>query len=200
VRGLFVTGTDTGVGKTVLSAALLLRYPEACYWKPIQTGADDDTAEVRRLSGGQVLDEGVRLRDPVSPHLAARRAGTVIDLDAVAARDFTTPVIIEGAGGVLVPVNESQTMADFMVRLGLPVVVAARTTLGTINHTLLTLEALRARAIRIIGVVMIGEADADNRAAIERQGPVIAEMPRFDPLTPEYLRKWAHTLPPDLIP
>ena len=80
MRGFFVTGTDTGVGKTVLSAALMLRYPDACYWKPIQTGPDDDTAEVRRLSGGRVLDEGIRLPDPVSPHLAARRAGMTIEL------------------------------------------------------------------------------------------------------------------------
>jgi dethiobiotin synthetase len=74
VRGVFVTGTDTGVGKTVLSAALMLRYPDATYWKPIQTGSDDDTAEVRRLSRGRVIDQGIRLPDPVSPHLAAQRA------------------------------------------------------------------------------------------------------------------------------
>lgn len=197
MRGLFVTGTDTGVGKTVLSAALMLRYPDACYWKPIQTGPDSDTAEVRRLSGGRVLDEGIRLPDPVSPHLAARRAGITIELPS---RDGDGAVyIVEGAGGVLVPVNDSQTMADLMVRLGLPVVVAARTTLGTINHTLLTLEALRARSCRIGGVVMIGDANADNRAAIERHGKVIAEMPRFDPLTPESLRMWAERLPEDLI-
>jgi dethiobiotin synthase len=191
VRGFFVTGTDTGVGKTVLSAALMLRNPGACYWKPIQTGPDDDTAEVRRLSGGQVLDEGVRLPDPVSPHLAARRAGITIGLDALVGRVFTTPVIAEGAGGVLVPVNDSQTMADLMVLLGLPVIVAARSTLGTINHTLLTVEALRARALRVAGVVMIGDHNAENRAAIERHCRVIAEMPWFDPLTPEGLRQWA---------
>jgi dethiobiotin synthase len=199
VRGLFVTGTDTGVGKTVLSAALLLRYPNACYWKPIQTGPDDDTAEVRRLSGGRVLDEGIRLPDPVSPHLAARRAGMTI---ALPRRDSDGAVyIVEGAGGVLVPVNDTQTMADLMVLLGLPVIVAARTTLGTINHTLLTLEALRARSLKIAGVVMIGDTNPDNRAAIEQYGcvTVLAEMPRFDPLTPEILKRWAENLPKDLI-
>jgi dethiobiotin synthetase len=201
VSGLFVTGTDTGVGKTVLSAALMLRYPSACYWKPIQTGPDDDTAEVRRLSGGRALEEGLRLSDPVSPHLAARRAGTVIDLETLVGRVSKAPVIVEGAGGVLVPVNDSQNMADLMILLGLPVVVATRTTLGTINHTLLTLEALRARCLKIAGVVMIGDANPDNRAAIERYGcaRVLAEMPRFDPLTPECLRSWAESLPKDLI-
>jgi dethiobiotin synthase len=205
VRGLFVTGTDTNVGKTVLSAALMLRYPEACYWKPIQTGTiedtGDDTGEVRRLSGGQVITEGIRLPDPASPHLAAQRVEMTIDLDPLAKHVSATPVIVEGAGGVLVPVNDSQTMADLMVMLGLPVIVAARSTLGTINHTLLTLEALRARALRIAGVVMIGDGNAGNRAAIEHYGnvAVVGEMPYFDPLTRESLRAWSQMLPKDLM-
>jgi dethiobiotin synthase len=201
VRGLFVTGTDTGVGKTVLSAALMLRYPEARYWKPIQTGPDDDTAEVRRLSGGQVISEGIRLPDPVSPHLAAQRVEMTIDVDPLARQVSATSVIVEGAGGVLVPVNDSQTMADLMVMLGLPVIVAARSTLGTINHTLLTIEALRARALQIAGIVMIGDGDTDNRSAIEHYGnvTVVGEMPWFDPLASESLRAWAQTLPKDLL-
>jgi dethiobiotin synthase len=196
VRGLFVTGTDTNVGKTVLSAALMVRYPQACYWKPIQTGLDDDTREVGRLSGGEVWDEGIRHPDPVSPHLAHKR----IDLRSILPSRGGT-YIVEGAGGVLVPVNESETMADLMVLLGLPVILAARTTLGTINHTVLTLEALRARSLTIAGVVMIGDPNSDNSAAIEKYGrvKVIAEMPRFDPLTPESLRTWADKLPKDLI-
>ncbi|MGH9648031.1 MAG: dethiobiotin synthase, partial [Bryobacteraceae bacterium] len=195
-------GTYTGVGKTVLSAALMLRYPDATYWKPIQTGSEEDTAEVRRLSGGPVIDAGIRLPDPVSPHLAAQRVKITIDLDPLVSQVRTMPVIVEGAGGVLVPLNDSQTMADLMVLLGLPVIVAARSTLGTINHTLLTIEALRARALRVAGVVMIGDGDADNRAAIEHYGnvSVIAEMPRFDPLTRETLRPWVETLPTGLIP
>lgn len=199
MRGLFVTGTDTGVGKTVLSAALMLRYPEARYWKPIQTGPDDDSTEVGRLSGGQVLDKGIRLPDPVSPHLAARLAGMTIEIPSRATDGAV--YIVEGAGGVLVPLNDTQTMVDLMARFGLPVVVAARTSLGTINHTLLTVEVLRARGLRVAGVAMIGTGNADNRAAIEHYGnvAVIAEMPHFDPLTPEALRRWADTLPKDLI-
>ena len=199
MRGLFVTGTDTGVGKTVLSAALMLRYPEARYWKPIQTGPDDDSTEVGRLSGGQVLDEGIRLPDPVSPHLAARLAGMTIEIPSRATDGAV--YIVEGAGGVLVPLNDTQTMVDLMARFGLPVVVAARTSLGTINHTLLTVEVLRARGLQVAGVAMIGTGNADNRAAIEHYGnvAVIAEMPHFDPLTPEVLRRWADTLPKDLI-
>jgi dethiobiotin synthetase len=202
MHGLFVTGTDTGVGKTVVSAALLLRYP-ARYWKPIQTGieVDNDTAEIRRLTGlTHDRDEGVRLPNPVSPHLAAKLAGIQIDLETLTDWRSDEAWIVEGAGGVLVPVNETQTMAHLMVRLGLPVVLVARTTLGTINHTLLTIEALRTRSLQLAGVVMVGEPNADNRAAIERYGKaaVLGEMPRFDPLTPARLSEWARTsLDPD---
>ncbi len=202
-RGFFVTGTDTGVGKTVVSAALVIRLRPVApirYWKPIQTGIeeDDDTATVTRLAAcrpAELLRGGIRLPRPVSPHLAARLNGTVIDLppleDAFAAE--AGPVVVEGAGGVLVPVNDIQFIVDLMARLDLPVVVAARSTLGTVNHTLLTLEALRRRSLRVAGVVMVGPPNTDNREAIERYGDamVIGEMPRFDPLTPEALATWA---------
>lgn len=201
MRGVFVTGTDTGIGKTVLCAALLRRYSGARYWKPVQTGieADDDTAEVRRLSGGPVRDQGVRLRNAVSPHLAAERAGIRIELDHLTEWTLNASEqdrwVVEGAGGVLVPLNESHTMAHLMLRLALPVVLAARATLGTINHTLLSLEAMRARLLHVAGVVMIGEPNRDNRAAIERYGKVavLGEMPRFEPLAPGSLAAWAES-------
>jgi dethiobiotin synthase len=187
VRGLFVTGTDTGVGKTAVSAALMVRYRGARYWKPIQTGPENDTAEVLRLSSSPAAAaylHGVRLVDPVSPHLAARRAGTRIDLPFLTAevKKSAESWIVEGAGGVLVPINESDLMVHLMERLGLPVVVVARTTLGTINHTLLTIEAVRARRLVVAGVVMVGEPNPDNRAAIEQYGnvAVLGEMPLFN--------------------
>jgi dethiobiotin synthetase len=205
LRGLFVTGTDTGVGKTVVAAALLHRYRAEVrlrYWKPIQTGIeqDDDTAEVGRLGRCEptdVLSSGVRLPRPVSPHLAARLSACTICLqplvDSLFAEASSSCWIVEGAGGTLVPVNDSETIADLMVRLGLPVVVVAKTTLGTINHTLLTLEALRRRALCVAGVVMVGDRNAENRSAIERYGDVVVlgEMPYFDPLTAGQLAQWA---------
>ena len=205
LRGLFVTGTDTGVGKTVASAALLHRYRGQLplrYWKPIQTGIeqDDDTAEVARLAAcapDEILAAGVRLERPVSPHLAARLSGRPIDIEALIARVRAEPDssrwIVEGAGGALVPVDDAANMADLMARLGLPVVVVARTALGTINHTLLTLEALRRRAIQTAGVIMIGVPNPDNREAIERYGHVrvLGEMPPIEPLTSEHLATWA---------
>ena len=205
LRGLFVTGTDTNVGKTVVAAALVHRYRPLIplrYWKPIQTGieSDDDTAEVRRLTGcgaNDVLSSGVRLPHPVSPHLAAKLSGRSIRLqpliESVHAEQGPERWIVEGAGGALVPINESEVMIDLMGQLALPIVVAARTALGTINHTLLTLEALRSRSLQVAGVVMVGPREPENRAAVEYYGrvTVLAEMPRFDPLNNEELAAWS---------
>jgi dethiobiotin synthase len=212
LRGLFITGTDTGVGKTVVSAALIHRYRAQAllrYWKPIQTGIehDDDTAEVQRLANcrpDEVFTSGVRLRQPVSPHLAATLSGTTIALEplneSVRSQPPSNRWIVEGAGGVLVPINGFETMVDLMTVLGLPVVVVTRTSLGTINHTLLTLEAVRRRTIRVAGVVMVGPPHPDNRAAIERYGEVavLGEMPCFGSLESAQLASWAATeLDPD---
>jgi dethiobiotin synthase len=210
-RGLFVTGTDTGVGKTVVAASLLHRYRQGRrlrYWKPIQTGieSDDDTAEVARLAECDVRElfrHGVRLQRPLSPHLAARLSGCTIDVDvlleAFLRESSDVYWIVEGAGGVLVPLNERETMADLMVRLGLPVVIAARTALGTINQTLLTLESLRRRTLEVAGVVMVGHPDTDTCEAIEHYGgvTVLGQMPMFTPLTCAALRTWTPQLDPE---
>jgi dethiobiotin synthetase len=208
MKGIFITGTDTGIGKTVAAAALMCRYRKAVplrYWKPIQTGieSDDDTQTVRHLAGcteQEIFAQGIRLPKPVSPHLAARWAGTRIDLAALAALrdDDDSSWIVEGAGGLLVPVNESETMADWIGLIGLPVLVVARSGLGTINHALLTLEALRSRGLRIAGVLLNGEPNADNRAAIEHYGrvPVIGELPVMEPLSHVMLTASARRLDP----
>ncbi len=178
------------------------RPPPLRYWKPIQTGIeqDDDTSDVRRLGvcgPDEILDTGVRLRRPLSPHLAARLSGQPIDLrgliDSVRQQAGASRWIVEGAGGALVPVTDSALMVDAMVALGLPVLIVSRTGLGTINHTLLTLEALRARSLIVAGVLMVGQPDAENRDAIETYGrvPVVGELPPIDPLTPEGLSAWA---------
>lgn len=205
LRGIFITGTDTDVGKTVVAAACLHRYRGQArlrYWKPIQTGIerDDDTATVRRLGeceDVEVFDQGVRLPRPLSPHLAARLAGEEIELEPLArlgaAQRGSAGLVVEGAGGALAPINDSQLMVDLIASLALPAVVVARSGLGTINHTLLTLEALRRRSLRVAGVVMVGEVNKENRAAIEHYGlaPVLGEAPRFTPLTAENLKRWA---------
>ena len=205
MRGLFISGTGTNVGKTVVAAALLHRFRSTvplCYWKPIQTGIEksDDSATVRSLGNcedSEVFNGGIRLRGNLSPHLAARLAGEEIDLDRLA-RMAETPHhalrwIVEGAGGALVPINGRQMMADLMEKLELAVLVAALSTLGTINHTLMTVETLRRRSLRVAGVVMVGNPNKENREAIERFGKVdvLGELPHFPSLTAENLAAWA---------
>jgi dethiobiotin synthetase len=178
MKGFFVTGTDTNVGKTVLSA-LLVAALDAVYWKPIQTGAADSTDRsfVRLWAAPQeeqLLPECYCFDAPVSPHLAAREAGARIALNSI--RLPPAPAgrlwIVEGAGGAMVPLNERDLMLDLMRHLRLPVVVAARTSLGTINHSLLTLSALRSAQIEVRGVVLIGEENLENCRAIEHYGGV----------------------------
>jgi len=175
-----------------------------CYWKPIQTGIeqDDDTATVAslaRCAPAELLADGVRLQRPLSPHLSARLSGRRIELgpleDTFTAAREGAQFVVEGAGGVLVPVNDIQMMIDLMSRLDLPVLIASRSTLGTINHTLLTIEALRRRSLTVAGVVMVGPPNAENRKAIEQYGGVhvAGEMPLFDPLTADSLADWAQS-------
>ena len=184
-KHFFVTGTDTGVGKTVLSAVLCAGL-DAWYWKPVQTGTAEgsDRATVMRLAGigaERTLEETYSFVPPVSPHLAAHWAGVEIDL----ARFRVPPevggqwLIVEGAGGLLVPLNARQFMLDLIVRLHMPVIFAARSGLGTINHTLLSLAALHSADVPVHGVVLIGEPNKDNRATIERYGHtrVLGEIP-----------------------
>lgn len=170
-----VTGTDTGIGKTVFSAALTLAM-KAHYWKPIQSGLEDgaDRDEVLRLSGmpaDYALPEAYRLHTPCSPHRAAEIDGVQIDLSRLTLPSHR-PLVIEGAGGALVPVTRDVTYADVFARWGLPVIVVARTTLGTINHSLLTFEALRSRGIAIHGVAFVGYPNEDSEATIAAMGKV----------------------------
>nr|HEV7954648.1 dethiobiotin synthase [Candidatus Acidoferrales bacterium] len=179
----FITGTDTGVGKTVLSAMLCAAL-DASYWKPIQTGTEVDSdsrsvAELVGLAPEKILPEAYQFAPAVSPHLAARLAGVRIDLAKIKLPASDAPLIVEGAGGVLVPINERELMTDLMRLLGLPVLLAARSSLGTINHTTLSLAALRNAGVEVAGVVMIGAPNVENRAAIEEYGKVrvMGEIP-----------------------
>ncbi|MGB9068956.1 MAG: dethiobiotin synthase [Candidatus Acidiferrales bacterium] len=187
----FITGTDTGVGKTVVSA-LLCAALDAHYWKPIQTGTREgtDSRTVARMAErprATIHPEAYRFAPPVSPHLAAQRAGVRIDFDKLRlpAIGVKENLIVEGAGGSLVPINDAQLMTDLMKHFGLPVLLVARTTLGTINHTLLSLAALRAARLNVGGVIMAGKPDSDNRQAIEHYGrtKVVGVVPVLTKLT-----------------
>ncbi|MBJ7441702.1 MAG: ATP-dependent dethiobiotin synthetase BioD [Sphingopyxis sp.] len=183
-----VTGTDTGIGKTIFAAALA-GATGAPYWKPIQSGLEDETDSevVARLGNVAILPESYRLNTPASPHLAAEIDGVTIDVAAL-----TPPpgdLIIEGAGGALVPVTRTTLYADLFARWQIPVIVCARTALGTINHSLLTIEALHSRGAPIHGVAFLGDAVEDSEATIAAIGGVrrLGRLPIIDPLTRETL-------------
>jgi malonyl-CoA O-methyltransferase len=186
---VFVTGTDTGVGKTVV-AACLVRHFGARYWKPVQTGSaveEGDTATVMRLASlpaAETWAPRYTLAAPLSPEAASLREDVSISLEDFALPGWDGPLVVEGAGGVLVPLGGGAMMADLMRRFALPVVLVARSTLGTINHSLLSIEALRRRDIAIAGVVMVGPPSSENAEAVARHGKVriLAQLPLQDRL------------------
>ena len=195
-RPIVVTGTDTGIGKTVFAAGLadLL---QACYWKPIQSGLDDETdaqavARLGGLSDDRIVPERYRLKTAVSPHQSAAIDGISIDAEALALPDVGgQPLVIEGAGGLMVPLNPSALYIDVFARWRLPIVLCARTALGTINHSLLSIEALRRREVELLGIAFIGDGYSESERAICDLGRVkrLGRLPRLAPLTRDSLRE-----------
>jgi dethiobiotin synthetase len=193
MSAIIVTGTDTGIGKTVFAAALAAALG-AAYWKPIQSGLDGDASDsdtVRHLGVRQVLPEAYRLTQPLSPHRAAELDGVTIDLTRLAVPDIAGPLVIEGAGGLLVPVTRSLLFADLFRQWRAPVVLVARTALGTINHSLLSVEALRVRGIPILGIAFVGDANEDNEATIAALAGIkrLGRLPLLTPLNADGLAK-----------
>ena len=188
-----IVGTDTGVGKTIFSAGLVAAL-DGFYWKPVQAGLDEETDSqcVARLSGlspVRILPEAYSLRTPASPHHAARLDGLEIDAGRLTPPEVAGPLVIETAGGVLTPLTPSTTNADLAARWRLPTIVVARTSLGAINHALLTLEALRRRDVLVHGVAFCGEENAETQATICKMGAArqLGRLPKLTPLTPEKL-------------
>lgn len=192
---IVVTGTGTGIGKSVFSAGLadLLG---ANYWKPIQAGLESETdaelvARLGGLSADRIVSEFYRLRTPASPHHSAELDGVRIDADSLNVPDTgERPLVIEGAGGLMVPLSGGTLYIDIFERWRLPVVLCASTALGTINHSLLSIEALRKRQIRILGVAFIGERNAENESAICEIGRVrwLGRLPWLSPLAADTLQ------------
>jgi len=187
-HAIVVTATDTDVGKTVFAAALT-RALDGCYWKPVQAGLDggSDSERVRRLSGlpaDRILSEAYRLTTAASPHFAAAIDNVVIEPTLLDPPPCDRRLVIEGAGGALVPLGGGLLFADIFARWRFETVVVARTTLGTINHSLLTLEALRARHIPVIGIAFVGDANEDSEHTICSIAHVrrLGRLPWIDPL------------------
>jgi dethiobiotin synthetase len=173
LRRIFISGIGTDVGKTLVSA-IFVKALEADYWKPIQCGnlEGSDRGEVARLAASrrsEFFPEAFALPDAVSPHLAAARAGLEIALSKLLLPESGNTLIIEGAGGVLVPLNDDEMLIDLAVKCACPVVVVATSYVGSINHTLLSVEALQARKVPILGLVFNGARAAEPEEFILRK-------------------------------
>ena len=194
MKSIIISGTDTGVGKNMLSAMLMASLPEYFYWKPIQSGTIDgtDSETVRSFSGcspERIIPEAYIFSQPLSPHLAAFLDRKTIEPEKLRVPNVT-PLIIEGAGGLLVPLTEKLLFIDMFKQWNLSVLLACRSGLGTINHSLLSIEALRSREIPLFGCVLIGEPNIENEKAIEYYGKtkVVGRIPPITSFAAETLR------------
>ena len=195
ISRIVVTGTDTGIGKTIFSAGLA-GFLGASYWKPVQSGLEEETdaqlvARLAGLAADRIVPERYRLRTPASPHQSAAIDGVRIDPAALDVPDTgDRPLVIEGAGGLMVPLNDDTLFIDMFERWRLPVVLCARTALGTINHSLLSVEALRKRRIDTLGIAFIGESNPESERAICEIGQVrrLGRLPWLSPLAADTLQ------------
>ena len=195
ISRIVVTGTDTGIGKTIFSAGLA-GFLGASYWKPVQSGLEEETdaqlvARLAGLAADRIVPERYRLRTPASPHQSAAIDGVRIDPAALDVPDTgDRPLVIEGAGGLMVPLNDDTLFIEMFERWRLPVVLCARTALGTINHSLLSVEALRKRRIDTLGIAFIGESNPESERAICEIGQVrrLGRLPWLSPLAADTLQ------------
>jgi dethiobiotin synthetase len=188
MTAIVVTGTDTGIGKTVFAAALTAAL-DADYWKPIQAGLDEETdsqcvARLGPVAAHRIHPEAYRLATPCSPHRAAEIDDVRID-PARLSLPTNDLLVIEGAGGVMVPLTREHLFADQLAKWAFPTILVARTALGTINHSLLSIEALRARGVPLLGIAFVGDANEDSEATIATIGNIkrLGRLPSLNPLT-----------------
>jgi dethiobiotin synthetase len=188
-NALVICGTDTDVGKTVVSA-LVVQGLGATYWKPVQSGLEGggDSGRLQallQLPATRLLPEAYRLQTPVSPHWAAELEGITIDPARLALPAVAGALVVETAGGLLVPLRRDWLQIDQLATWGLPVLLVARSGLGTLNHTLLSVQALRQRSIPLLGLVLNGPLHPDNPSTLAAlaQAPVLAQLPPLEPLT-----------------
>jgi dethiobiotin synthetase len=195
-ESLFVSGTDTEIGKTVVSSMLTIGL-SAGYWKPVQSGRDphSDTEFVQQATGlpdSHFYSETYSLAEPMSPHAAADIDGVSIKLDQFNMPSFSQPhLIAEGAGGLIVPLNDQHYVIDLISHLNLPTLLVARSGLGTLNHTLLSLEALQRRNIEIFGVILVGDRHPSNEETISTHGGIenLFTLPVLPEINPETLKR-----------
>ncbi|AHA27497.1 dethiobiotin synthase [Candidatus Liberibacter americanus] len=192
---LVITGTDTSIGKTIFSAALANAL-NAYYWKPIQSGMDEETdSEIVQRIGGlpkhHIIPEAWKLKKPISPHLSAAIDGIEINPSKINVPIINHHIIIEGTGGLLVPIKNKYLFIDLIKRWNFPTILCASTSLGTINHCLLSLESLRNRNIKVLGIAFIGDPQPEVEKTITNIGRVqyLGRLPKITPIEPDILHQ-----------
>ncbi len=196
----FVTGIGTEIGKTIVSA-ILTEYLQADYWKPVQSGDLhwSDTMKVQALVSNHrsvFHPERHRLQAPLSPHASAALDGVQIELTDFNLPQTSNHLIVEGAGGLIVPLNEQDVMLDLIEQLQIPVILVSRNYLGSINHTMLSLEALAHRQITVAGIVFNGESNPATESFIEKNShvPVLFRVGQFPEISPAAIRQFVDSI------
>lgn len=198
-RIFFIAGIGTDVGKTIVSA-IVAEALQAIYWKPIQSGAsegtDRDTVERLCSDAVKTLPENYLFHAPVSPHLAAEMEGVEIDVSTLKIPQVEGNLVVEGAGGLMVPITKNYLFADWLAQYKLPTIIVSRHYLGSINHTLLTIAQLRQLDVPIAGVIFVGEENVDTEKMILQHGKVIClgRIPIAASLDKDFVSKQAKNL------
>jgi dethiobiotin synthetase len=200
MKRIFITGIGTNIGKTVVSA-IVTEYLNADYWKPIQSGdlMDSDTMKVKTLISNNKSvfhPEKYRLSQPLSPHAAAKRDGVAIKLEDFILPETENHLVIEGAGGLMVPLNNEMLIADLIQHLDVSVLLVSQNYLGSINHTLLTIQELKRRNITIIGIVINGESTPETEAFVMQYSnlPIVLRVENESSIDQNTVLKYAEKL------
>ena len=205
-NGFFVSGTDTDVGKTIVSAVLVYKL-KGVYWKPIQCGRNQNgltdkqlVINLLKLKKNRFLDENYFFEDPISPNLASKKKNLKISLKNISHNKILKePLIVEGAGGLMVPINEKDLIVDLIKFIGLPLILVARTSLGTINHTLLSIELLKKRGHSLFGIVFVGNKNNSVEKTIvkfgkriEKELKIIGRIPIIKKINRKSIKKFSN--------
>ena len=197
-KRIIICGTDTDVGKTIVSS-FFVQGLKGIYWKPIQSGTEEGTdtktvCNLLNLEPSRYLSEIYKFKAPVSPHWAAEKESSFIEPSNLKLPDLDKLIIIETAGGLMVPLNRNWLQIDQLRVWGAPIILVARTGLGTLNHTLLSLEALKYRNLDVLGIVLNGPPHKDNPKTLEQFGDtkILASLPIFDEVNAKVLsQEWS---------
>lgn len=191
----FITGIGTGIGKTIVSAIITEKL-QADYWKPIQSGDLDnsDSLKIESLISNTktiIHSEGFKLTQPLSPHLSAKIDNIDLQINYLQTPQANNHLIIEGAGGLMVPLNDQELMIDYIQSLGVKVILVSQNYLGSINHTLLSIEALKSRGIEIAGIIFNGTSNTETERYITQYSniPVLGKIPELDKLDKESVKE-----------